>query len=244
MEYIDKIIQGDCLKVMPALPAGIFDMVLCDLPYGITARNTWDSIIPLELLWEQYRRLIKPTATLVFTAVQPFTTTLINSNPAWYKYNWVWMKSRPTGFLNANRAPLRAHEDIVIFCQSNPTYYPQGLIPFGKHYGGRGSASKLGRTGTNYGNTKAGLITKYTNYPRSVLIVPSLVHAQHPTQKPVELFSYLIKTYTQPGALILDNALGTGTTAIACKQTGRHFLGIELEPAYCAMANKRLLEGA
>jgi len=222
---------------MKELPDGCVDLVLCDLPYGTTACK-WDTVIPFEPLWAQYRRIAKKNAAIVLTASQPFTTALIASNMRDFRYCWVWRKSRATGFQNANRMPMKEHEDVAVFYRVQPTYNPQGVVPFGR-------INKRGSVGENWGGDGS-LVNEYsqklTNYPRSVLDIPVAGSTVHPTQKPVELMEYLIKTYTNDGEVVLDNCMGSGTTAVACKETGRHYIGIEIEPKYCDIARRRVAE--
>ena len=252
MRYmIDKMIWGDCLEVMPDIPDGSIDAILCDLPYGTTTCK-WDSIIPLEPLWEQYRRIIKPNGAIVLTASQPFTTKLIASNMEMFKYCWVWEKSRPTNPVHAKNMPMKLHEDICIFApgvishkgQSDRrmTYNPQGLSRIdAKRY----RPSRKNGSDVNMGDRpslKCNWVQTHTGYPASILIISSQhnVKAYHPTQKPVPLFEYLIKTYTNEGEIILDNCIGSGTTAIAAIRSNRHFIGIEKDAKYCLLARNRI----
>ena len=239
---------GDCLERMSDIPDGSVDMVLCDLPYG-TAACKWDSIIPFEPLWEHYWRVAKPNAAVVLTAAQPFTTALIASQMDRFKYCWVWDKVSVTGFANAKKQPLRHLEDVVVFYQSPPPYNPQGLECIGKTR--KNSASIGGATvkGEHLSNGKgsmrtAGLIRtqEFTNYPKQRLEI-SRERGLHPTQKPVALFEYLIRTYTDEGMLVLDNCAGSGTTAIAAERTGRRWLCIEREPSYYYPAVGRVWGG-
>ena len=225
------LMQGDCLELMGEIPDGSVDMILTDPPYGTTACK-WDSIIPLEPMWEHLRRIIKPNGAIVMTAGQPFTTTLIASNMAMFKYCWVWKKSLKVGFQNANRRPLKNHEDIVVFGGS--LYNPQGLQEYGKT-NKRGSVGEFSSTVNTQKYTQ-----KYTNFPCSVLEIASQGATVHPTQKPVALMEYLIKTYTNAGETVLDFTMGSGTTGVACKNTGRDFIGIELDPEYFKIAEKRI----
>lgn len=224
---------GDCLELMKELPEASVDMVLCDLPYGTTSRNAWDSVIPLKDLWAQYERIVKPAGIVVLTAAQPFTSALVMSNPESFKYAWVWQKSRPVGFLNAKKQPLRGHEDVLVFYRQPGIYNPQGTKACFK-------VNKRSTTGTNYREAGPENTQTVTNYPRSVLHIGSEGSPIHPTQKPVALFEYLIKTYTNPGDLVLDNCAGSGTTAVACKQTGRRFVCIEKDRDYWLKACARL----
>lgn len=228
---------GDCLELMKEIPSNSVDLILCDLPYAVTD-NKWDSAIPLPPLWDSYNRIAKPQTPVVLTSVQPFTSELVKSNLHAFRYGWVWEKSIAGGFLNAKKRPLRAHEDVLVFCREQCVYNPQGLVNCEKKHVAKA-------TGTNFDRGKAGRklephIQRLTNYPRSVLKVASEGKTIHPTQKPVELFSYLIKTYTNPGDLVLDNCAGSGTTAMACKATGRRFICIEKDPVYWQKAVDRV----
>lgn len=238
---INKIYNEDCLEGMKGIADKSVDMILCDLPYG-TTRCKWDTVIPFEPLWEQYRRIVKHNGAIVLTASQPFTSALVMSNPRMFKYDLVVEKTKATGFLNAKRMPMRCHESIVIFYKELPTYNPQkthGHTPthnFTKHTS----------DGENYGETKVGISGggNTSRYPRSVLRFKWDTQrlAVHPTQKPVALFEYLIKTYTNPGELVLDNCMGSGTTAIACMNTGRNFIGFEMDKGYYDISCKRIEE--
>jgi site-specific DNA-methyltransferase (adenine-specific) len=235
-----NLMLGDCLELMRGLPDSSVDLILCDLPYGIT-QCRWDSIIPLDALWLEYKRIIKPNAVIALTACQPFTTTLISSNIKMFKYVWVWSKKSSTGFLNAKIRPLRSHEDIVIFSKGKPVYYPimtvRG-IPRQK-----GSYNKrIGDGDGNYGKFQNVQSVNNKFYPKDVIEISNAQQAGkvHPTQKPVELMEYLIKTYTQHGGVVLDNCMGSGTTGVACKNTGRDFIGMELDPDYFAIAEARI----
>lgn len=218
---------------MRDLPDGSVDLVLCDLPYG-TTQNKWDSVLPLDALWEEYSRLCR--GAVVLTASQPFTTTLISSNLANFRYNWVWHKSLKTNFLNAKRQPLREHEDICVFSTGKSTYNPQGLR--------KGSISGGNRGTGNYGKWDANKnAQQQTGYPASVLSFPNGNAGNiHPTQKPVTLFEYLVRTYTNPGNTVLDNTAGSGTTAIAAENADRRWICIERDPDYAAKAIARIRE--
>ena len=212
------------------------NLILCDLPYGVTARNEWDNIIPFDKLWEQYKRIIKDNGVIVLTASQPFTSALVMSNPNMFKYEWIWEKSKGAGFLNAKKQPLRNHEQILVFYFSKPTYNPQ--FHKGKPYNHK-EPSKLSN---NYGVfTLKRSISNGDYYPKTIIHFSNAKsETNHPTQKPVALFEYLIKTYTNEGDLVLDNCIGSGTTAVACIKTNRKFIGIELSPEYCKIANERI----
>lgn len=235
---LNRIYQMDCLEGMKLIPSKSIDMILCDLPYGVTAKNKWDVIIPFDTLWEQYERIIKDNGAIVLTASQPFTTKLIASNCKLFRYTLVWDKVMPTGFLNAKRMPLRQHEDIVVFYKKLPTYNPQMIV--------RGKPRKKGGyVGGNKGcyndyNEKISVNNEY--YPTSILTFSNATQKEkvHPTQKPVALFEYLIKTYTNEGDIVLDNCMGSGTTAVAATLCNRRWIGFEIEREYIEMANKRL----
>ena len=238
---------GDCLELMRDIPDGSVDMILCDLPYGTTACK-WDTVIPFEPLWAQYRRIAKKNAAIVLTASQPFTTALIASNMREFRYCWVWAKSRVTGFANAKVQPLRCVEDVVVFYRSRPTYNPQGLrrIDAVKRNGASvGGDSLRGDTGASAGRgslrTAGGeYVQEFTGYPRQVLSIGSESGTVHPTQKPVALMEYLIRTYTQEGETVLDNCMGSGTTGVAAMNLQREFIGIDREPKYFDIACRRI----
>jgi site-specific DNA-methyltransferase (adenine-specific) len=226
---------------MARLEAGSVDLVLADLPYGTTA-CAWDSVIPFEPLWREYRRVAKPNAAIVLTASQPFTTALIASNYTDFRYEWIWDKvNKYTGALNANRMPLKRHEDVAVFYRSLPTYNKQWRE--GKAYNvkrTRGHGEHVGDVDATV--TRIGVNLGQHN-PCSVLPIPGdnkLELGLHPTQKPVALMEYLIRTYTNPGDTVLDNTMGSGTTGVAALQTGRRFIGIERDPTYFAIAQERI----
>lgn len=233
-----QLMKGDCLELMKEIADGSVDMILCDLPYG-TTQNAWDSVIPFEALWGHYRRICR--GAIVLTSAQPFTSALVMSNPQMFKYQWVWNKSKVTGVLNAKKQPLRNHEDVLVFYGSQPTYNPQGLIACNKR-----AATGVGKSGSsgNYGKIKQTDDGTYeqtaTGYPRSVLQVASEGKTVHPTQKPVALMEYLIRTYTNPGEVVMDNCMGSGTTGVACVNVGRNFIGIEKDDKYFEIARQRI----
>ena len=235
--------QGDCLDIMPTLPPSSIDLILCDLPYGITARNKWDEVIPFEQLWDQYERIAKPNAPIVLFASGMFTSNLMQSNVKLWRYNLIWQKTSPTGFLNANRMPLRSHEDICVFYRNLPTYNPQKTSG---HVRKQSSAhsKRNSKISTDYGEYGLSTYDSTDRFPTSVLTFASDKQKQdgklHPTQKPVALLEYLIKTYTNPGDTVLDNCMGSGSTGIACINTGRNFIGIEKEPIYYEIASHRI----
>ena len=236
----NKVIKGDCLEVMKTIPDKSIDMILCDLPYGTTSCK-WDTIIPFEPLWEQYKRIIKDNGAIVLTASQPFTTALIASNYDLFKYVWIWKKSRTTGFQIAKYRPMKQHEDVCIFYKKQPTYN-QTLTKLEKpikswRKNGKGGNLMTGMKADNDKNR----VQLYTGFNRDIIEIDSEHNANaHPTQKPVALFEYLIKTYTNEGDLVLDNCAGSGTTGVACKNTNRNYILIEKEPEYIEIINKRL----
>lgn len=233
-QLLNTVIQGDCLTEMKRIADGSIDMILCDLPYG-TTRNKWDSVIPLGELWAEYNRVIKDNGAIVLTAQPPFDKMLAVANIKNFRYEWIWEKNRATGHLNAKKMPLKATENVLIFYKNLPTYNPQGLIKKETPTIRRGRDN-----GSNYGKSDRDALQEYTNYPQNVLQFPSESKTLHPTQKPVALFEYLIKTYTNEGETVLDNCLGSGTTAVAAINTGRNFIGIEREPEYVTIANQRI----
>lgn len=228
---------GDCLEQMDYIETGSVDMVLCDLPYGTTACK-WDSVIPLQPLWEQYKRIRKSGAPIVLTCPQPFTSALVVSNLKDFKYSLAWDKKGTTGFANAKRMPLRRHEDIAVFYESQPTYNPQ-MVVRGKPRTKGGSKKENGCYGGGLRSQKS---VNNTYYPTSVLEISNADKSQlvHPTQKPVALMEYLIRTYTNEGQTVLDNTMGSGTTGVACAQSGRKFIGIERDPTYFEIARNRI----
>jgi len=259
--------QGDCLEEMNKIADESVDLILCDLPYGTTDRKgveekgnnrllKWDTVIPLDLLWEQYRRILKPLGTVALTADQPFTSMLILSNLDWFKYEWIWKKQKTTGFLLANYRPMKETEDVVIFSPGgaaaasrngkNMTYNPQGLIE--KKVKKKNNAKRLGKFLHNPEhmglNNKLLHETEYeqkwTNYPSEIIEFGLDRNVIHPTQKPVALMEYLIKTYSNEGDTVLDNCMGSGTTGVACKKTNRNFIGIEKESEYFTQAKERI----
>ena len=229
--------RGDCLELMPRIPDGSVDMILCDLPYGVT-ENQWDTVIPMEPLWGQYRRVIKKNGAIVLTATQPFTTDLVNAGRDLFRYSMVWQKSQSTGFFNANKMPLRSHEDVLVFYTALPTYNPQMKGGSKVRY-----RVKPASDSSTYG--KIGLHMEKVGgpkYPTSILTIPCVMDTTHPTQKPLELMEYLIRTYTDEGDLVLDNTMGSGTTPVACIRTGRRYIGMELDEEYFRTAEERVSE--
>ena len=229
---VDYIKQGNCLELMKEIPDGSIDMILCDLPYGTTACK-WDSVIPFESLWEQYNRIIKDNGAIVLFGSEPFSTLLRYSNLKMYKYDWVWKKSNVMGFLNAKKRPLKEIENIMVFNSS--LYFPQGLVKNEKGKNCRGKQTE------SLGKYEAVNKSEFTNYPKTILDFKS-ERGFHPTQKPVALLEYLIKTYTNEGDVVLDNCMGSGTTCVACVNTNRHYIGFELDEKYFEIAKKRIKE--
>lgn len=237
-----QLLRGDCFEHMAALPSGSVDLVLVDPPYGTTACR-WDAVLPFEPMWREIKRLLKPDRAAVFTASQPFTSALVMSNPKWFKYQWVWEKNKATGHLNAKRRPLVAHEDVLVFCDSTPPYSPQGLVEKVVPTVSRGNRGRkgLGSSGDVYGLATRDAVQTHTGYPRSVIAFGVDMKAEfHPTQKPVALMEYLIKTYTNEGDTVLDFTMGSGTTGVACVNTDRSFIGIELDEGYFNTARSRI----
>ena len=238
--------QGDCLELMKSLPDKSVDMILCDLPYGTTACK-WDSIIPFDKLWEQYKRIVKDKRAIVLFGAEPFSSYLRTSNLDWYKYDWIWVKNNAAGFVNAKLKPMNKHEVISIFSngktancnKNNMTYYPQGLIEYNRKHR---SNYKRNKDNTYWRPSNDGKVynQQYTNYPTTVLEFRKPPKPVHPTQKPVALCEYLIKTYTNEGETVLDNCMGSGTTGVACVNTDRNFIGIEKDDHYFKVATERI----
>jgi site-specific DNA-methyltransferase (adenine-specific) len=246
-----RLINADCLEAMRDIPDGSVDMVLTDPPYGTTACK-WDSVIPFEPMWEQLKRITKKNGAIVLTASQPFTSALIMSNVGMFKYCWVWKKNRATGFANAKKQPLRNVEDVAVFSNGLGAlkYNPQGLTRIGKKVkNGRGVGGDSLRGDTKKTEGRGALRTggseyfqEFTGYPKQHIEFNSPQGTIHPTQKPVALMEYLIRTYTDAGDTVLDFTMGSGTTGVAAKTLGRSFIGIELDPDYFALASKRIAD--
>lgn len=223
--FIDKVFEGDCLEIMKKIPAKSVDMVLCDLPYG-TTQNHWDSVIPLDKLWGEYERIIKDTGTIVLTSQGIFTAKLILSNEKLFKYKIVWEKSKPTNFLNAKKQPLRKHEDICVFYKKPPTYNPQMTMgePYNKGF-------RKNQLSGSYGDfSSVEVKSKGERYPTDIVYfktAESEGEVHHPTQKPVELGRYLIRTFTNEGDVVLDNTCGSGSFLVSAVLENRRFIGIE-----------------
>jgi site-specific DNA-methyltransferase (adenine-specific) len=238
---LHKILQGDAIEQLKTLPDASINCVLADLPYG-TTQNKWDLIIPLESLWEQLNRVCVPNAALVFTASQPFTSVLVSSNLKMFRHEWIWIKNRGSNFANTVREPFKEHESVLVFSRGGWTYNKQMQQRTG------GGLSRVAYDFT--------VCTETTNYGKigapcpkqGELRVPSSWQkfntevGLHPTQKPVDLMRYLIRTYTNPGEIVLDPTMGSGTTGVACMQENRHFVGIELNPDYCEIARRRCMK--
>ena len=252
-EYINKVIHGDCLEVMKQIPDKSIDMILADLPYGTTACK-WDTIIPFEPLWEQYKRIIKDNGAIVLTASQPFTSALVMSNPSMFKYSWIYKKRCASNFAQAKYAPMKEHEDVLVFAKGKVNYYPikeerQGSGKERAKY--TYSDKSRHASGDFVGNIK-GEYDKENDAGNDEMRYPSSVQefnnrasgdrGFHPTQKPVALFEYLIKTYTNEGDTVLDNVAGSFTTAIASENLKRNWICIEKEPEYCEIGRKRIEE--
>jgi site-specific DNA-methyltransferase (adenine-specific) len=238
-----RLMQGCCLELMAKIPDDSVDMVLCDLPYGTTACK-WDSVIPFEPLWAHYRRVCKKNAAIVLTASQPFTSTLVMSNMKAFKHEWVWHKSKSGSAFTAKRRPMAKHESVLVFSYGKYSYYPQ--MKAGDAYCRIRKAPLINNHQTGLGRRgDSTTVNEGTRYPDSVVFFQQKWRRQdqiHPTQKPVSLMEYLIRTYTLPGEMVLDNTMGSGTTGVACRNTGRHFIGIERDPRYFEIASNRILQ--
>lgn len=263
-----ELYQGDCLEEMNKVTNESVDLIVCDLPYGTTDRSgvenkgsnrllKWDTIIPLDLLWDHYKRILKPTGTVVLTADQPFTSMLVLSNLDWFKYEWIWKKKKTTGFLHANARPMKETEDIIVFsplgasgasvkANKNMTYNPQGLIE--KNVKKKNNAKRLGKFlyqpdhmgANNKLLHETEYEQKWTNYPSEIIEFGLDRNVIHPTQKPVALMEYLIKTYSNEGETVLDNCMGSGTTGVAAVKCNRKFIGIEMDTNYFVKAKERI----
>ena len=237
--------QGDCLQLIKEIPDKSVDMILCDLPYGTTACK-WDNVIPFDRLWEQYGRIIKDVGVIVLFGSEPFSSRLRVSNLKMYKYDWVWIKKKPSGHLEAKNKPMKKHENIIVFskgssangCKYRITYNPQGLIERYRVYKNSTQSTVWG----NRKNREKGTLatSQYTNYPNTILEFGIDKEKFHPAQKPVALLEYLIKTYTNENEVVLDNCMGSGSTGVACVNTNRNFIGIELDEGYFNIAKERI----
>lgn len=242
------LMKGDCLELMKNIPDKSVDLILCDLPYGTTSCH-WDSVIPFEPLWSQYRRIIKDRRAIVLFAGEPFASTLRLSNIAWYKYDWIWEKNNAVGFVNAKLKPMNKHEVVCVFSNgktsnrnnSNMIYNPQDLKPYNKTI----KNSKMSKKENTYdrpSTNSTDYFQQWTNYPASILKFNRPSKAVHPTQKPVPLLEYLIRTYSNEGDVVLDNCMGSGSTGVAAVNTDRNFIGIELTDKYFQIAKERIDE--
>lgn len=249
---LDIIYNEDCLTGMERIPDGAVDAIICDPPYGTTC-NRWDSQLPLDALWAQYRRIIKKNGVVALFATQPFTTTLIASNMRDYRYSWIWVKESPNGFMNANYAPLKITEDICVFSPYGKVgslskvpikYNPQGVRVVNRTKRNNPNSTYRASQGYTVGGNKLNsseeYIQKLEGYPNNLLYFPRDKNTIHPTQKPVDLIRYLVRTYTDTGGLVLDNCMGSGTTAVAAMREGRHYIGFEKDRHYFDEAVKRI----
>jgi len=234
---VNKIYNMDCLEGMKYIDDKSIDMILCDLPYG-TTKCKWDIVIPFEPLWEQYERIIKDNGAIVLFGSQPFTSALVMSNLKLFRYEWIWQKTLATNFMLVKKQPAKKHENILVFYKKQPTYNPQ--MEIGKPYKDKPRKRTVGIHG-NAETIKKAINNEGTRYPSSVQLFSNGNNRNvHPTQKPVELCEYLIKTYTNENELVLDNCIGSGTTAIACINTNRNFIGFELDKEYYEIAKNRI----
>jgi len=227
----NKLLQGDCLELLPTLPDNSIDLCLTDPPYGTTACK-WDSVIPFEPMWKELKRIVKDNGAICLFGSEPFSSALRMSNIKMFKYDWIWHKNNKTGHLNAKKRPLFNVENVSVF-QNKLFYYPQGLIPFNK-------ITKRGGNGDNYGKSGTSNFQRFTNYPTQHLEFSCVSKTLHPTQKPVALLEYLIKTYTLENETVLDFTMGSGSTGVACKNLDRNFIGIERDKKYFEIAKERI----
>ena len=244
-----NLLRGDCLELMKDIPDGSIDMILCDLPYGATACK-WDTIIPFGPLWKEYERIIKVNGAIVLTATQPFTSALVMSNPKLFKYEWIWHKNSTSGFALAKKQPMRNHESILVFYKKQCTYNyikePRLMDENSKKRMEYEFTSLKGNNQINNGLKKVRYVPEDKNlsYPKTVQFFKNIANNSkqrvHPTQKPVSLMEYLIKTYTNEGETVLDNCMGSGTTGVACKNLNRNFIGMELDDDYFKIAKDRI----
>lgn len=234
-----ELYLGDCLELMKDIPDHSIDMILCDLPYG-KVRCEWDKPLPFDKLWEHYKRVAKDNAAIVLFGTEPFASLLRTSNLKWYRYDWIWDKVIGTGFLNAKKQPMRVHENICVFYQKQCNYFPIKTDGHPK----KTSLKRHDRTSVYGRQTTSTIYSSTSRYPRSIQIFSRDTQKQnlHPTQKPVALLEYLIKTYTCRGETVLDNCMGSGSTGVACVNTERNFIGMELDPIYFEIAKGRIYE--
>jgi DNA modification methylase len=251
MEAMSRtLLHGDCLDLLSTLEAGSVDAIVADLPYGTTACK-WDAVIPFEPMWREFSRVTKPNAAIVLTASQPFTTALIASNLREFRYEWIWRKNTASNFANANRMPGKAHENVCVFYRKQPVYNKQPTRSevkgrsFGRPNGSHGKSKEGGVYGGLQTTGETMNLKEFVS-PKSVIDFPSVPNANggklHPTQKPVALMEYLIRTYTHEGEVVLDPTMGSGTTGVACVNTGRKFIGIERDAGYFAIAQRRIAD--
>ena len=236
-----QLIHGDCLEKMKNIPDKSIDMILCDLPYGTTACK-WDVVIPFEPLWEQYKRIIKDNGAIVLFGSQPFTSALVMSNVKWFKYEWIWEKTMASNFALSKKQPFKKHENILVFYRKQPTYNPQ--MEDGKPYvDNRNTGTRNTSVGSESNLIRRPINNKGSRYPSTVQKFSNGNNKNvHPTQKPVALLEYLIKTYTLEGETVLDNCIGSGSTGVACINTNRNFIGIEKDDKYFKIAKKRICD--
>lgn len=229
--------NGECLQVMSKIPEKSIDLILADLPYG-TTRNKWDSVIPLEDLWASYERILKSDGCIILTSAQPFTSQLVMSNPDWFRYEWIWEKTISSGQLNSKIQPMRNHESVLVFAPKKPKYFP--IMTEGTPYKINRKAKDWSGHGYNDQSDHVS-VNSGTRFPKTVLkIANPRIKNGHPTQKPLELFEYLIKTYTEEDSIVLDNVIGSGTTAIAALNTKRYFIGIEMDKTFYDESKQRI----
>lgn len=234
-----RLYQGDCLDVLPTLDAGSVDAVICDLPYGTTA-CAWDTVIPFAPMWEQLKRIVKPSGAVVLFGSQPFTSALVMSNAGWFRYSLVWRKTLATNFMCLRGQPAKKHEDIAVFYRQQPTFNPQ--MQKGMPYtDNRARADKKIGIHDTLTSLRKPIDNTGTRYPDTVVEFSNGNNeTEHPTQKPLDLLRYLVRTYTNAGDTVLDFTMGSGTTGVACRMEGRNFIGIELDPHYYAIAERRI----
>jgi DNA modification methylase len=238
---MNEIRHGDCLELLPTIPDQSINCIMVDLPYG-TTYAAWDSVIPLDKLWVEWKRLLVPGGAIVLTASQPFTSALVMSNPKWFRCEWIWDKVNAANFANANKQPLKSHESVLVFGERQTTYNPQKVVGEKNHVQGKSAAkniSELRLLSERVADDLSGM-----KFPKSIQTFPkhSSQCGLHPTQKPVELMRYLIRTYTNPGEVVLDHCCGSGSTLVAAKQEGRNYIGIESHAPYFEIAKRRLEE--
>lgn len=235
-----ELMHGDCLEEMKKIPDASVDMILCDLPYGTTSCE-WDSALPFDALWSEYRRITKTDAAIVLTASQPFTTALIASNMREFRYCWVWEKDAGSNFANVKYQPMKEHEDVCVFYRKTPVYNPQMQERTGSRKGRETTTIDSGRMESVYGTQegRGKLPVAPLRYPRSIQRF-NRERGLHPTQKPIPLMEYMVRTYTNEGDTVLDNCMGSGTAGVACANTGRKFIGIERDEKYFDIASNRI----